>query len=60
MKCVALDPEYNRKKTRPFVCGGMAGILHLREKGSFTMTNFGYAMIVRRLNAITIRDRMVW
>ncbi|CAG8459764.1 7650_t:CDS:10 [Paraglomus occultum] len=35
VKCVALDPEYNRKKTRPFVCGGMAGILHLREKGWF-------------------------
>ena len=49
MKCVALDPEYSRKKAHPFACGGMAGILYLREKGSFIMTNFGCAIIVRRL-----------
>lgn len=33
VKALALDPDYARRNTRQFVCGGMAGELVLRERG---------------------------
>lgn len=33
MQAVALEPEFGRKSTRAFACGGMAGNLILQEKG---------------------------
>ena len=33
MRTVALEPNFARKSTRAFVCGGLAGILTLKEKG---------------------------
>ncbi|EIW76424.1 vacuolar protein sorting-associated protein 41 [Coniophora puteana RWD-64-598 SS2] len=35
MRTVALEPGFARKKSRAFVCGGMAGTLILREKSWF-------------------------
>jgi vacuolar protein sorting-associated protein 41 len=35
MRCVALEPNFARKSTRSFVCGGMAGALLQREKSWF-------------------------
>ncbi|KDN36144.1 vacuolar protein sorting-associated protein 41 [Tilletiaria anomala UBC 951] len=35
MRCVALEPNFGRKSTRAFVCGGMAGALLQREKSWF-------------------------
>ena len=33
MHCIALEPNFAKKNTRAFVCGGMAGNLVLQEKG---------------------------
>ncbi|OWT37452.1 vacuolar protein sorting 41 [Cryptococcus neoformans Bt1] len=33
MRAVALEPDFAKKKSRAFVCGGMAGNLILQEKG---------------------------
>ncbi|KAI6097461.1 hypothetical protein F5141DRAFT_459754 [Pisolithus sp. B1] len=33
IRTVALDPNFAKKGTRPFICGGLAGTLVLREKG---------------------------
>lgn len=33
MRTVALEPNFSKRSTRAFVCGGMAGNLSLREKG---------------------------
>ena len=33
MRSVALEPDFAKRSTRAFVCGGMAGTLVLREKG---------------------------
>ena len=33
MRTVALEPNFARRGTRAFVCGGMAGTLVMREKG---------------------------
>ncbi|ODN99053.1 hypothetical protein I350_07207 [Cryptococcus amylolentus CBS 6273] len=33
MRAIALEPDYAKKKSRAFVCGGMAGNLILQEKG---------------------------
>ena len=35
MRCIALEPNFGRKSTRAFVCGGMAGALVQREKSWF-------------------------
>ncbi|KAJ9477425.1 Vacuolar protein sorting-associated protein 41 [Pseudozyma hubeiensis] len=33
MRCISLEPNFGRKSSRAFVCGGMAGSLTHREKG---------------------------
>ncbi|KIY49134.1 vacuolar protein sorting-associated protein 41 [Fistulina hepatica ATCC 64428] len=33
MRTVALEPNFSKRSTRAFVCGGLAGSLELREKG---------------------------
>lgn len=33
MRTIALEPDFAKRSTRAFVCGGMAGNLVLREKG---------------------------
>ncbi len=33
MRCIALDPDFAKRSTRQFVCGGMAGTVVLHEKG---------------------------
>jgi hypothetical protein len=33
MRTVSLEPNYGKRTTRQFVCGGMAGALILHEKG---------------------------
>lgn len=33
MRTVALEPDFAKRSTRAFVCGGMAGTLLLQEKG---------------------------
>lgn len=33
MRTIALDPNFGKRSSRPFVCGGLAGTLVLREKG---------------------------
>ncbi|WVO14232.1 hypothetical protein L204_101864 [Cryptococcus depauperatus] len=33
MKAIAIEPDFAKKKSRAFVCGGMAGNLILQEKG---------------------------
>ena len=33
MRTIALEPNFSKKSTRTFVCGGMAGNLVLHEKG---------------------------
>ena len=33
MRCVAFEPDYSKRNTKQFVCGGMAGNLILHEKG---------------------------
>lgn len=35
MRCVSLEPNFGRKSTRSFVCGGMAGAVSQREKSWF-------------------------
>ncbi|PWN54103.1 hypothetical protein IE53DRAFT_39224 [Violaceomyces palustris] len=35
MRCIALEPNFGKKSTRAFVCGGMAGALVQREKSWF-------------------------
>ncbi len=35
MRCVSLEPNFGRKSSRAFVCGGMAGALTHREKSWF-------------------------
>ena len=33
MRTVAMEPNFGRRSTRAFVCGGLSGALVLREKG---------------------------
>jgi hypothetical protein len=33
VSALALEPDFNKKSTKAFVCGGMAGKLVLQEKG---------------------------
>lgn len=33
VRAVALEPNFGKKSTRAFVCGGMAGTLVMHEKG---------------------------
>lgn len=35
MKAISLDPQFSKKSSRAFICGGMAGELTLNEKGWF-------------------------
>ncbi|TKY89184.1 hypothetical protein EX895_001715 [Sporisorium graminicola] len=35
MRCISLEPNFGRKSSRAFVCGGMAGSLTHREKSWF-------------------------
>ncbi|SPO21560.1 related to Vacuolar assembly protein VPS41 [Ustilago trichophora] len=35
MRCISLEPNFGRKSSRAFVCGGMAGALTHREKSWF-------------------------
>ncbi|CAB4404043.1 unnamed protein product [Rhizophagus irregularis] len=35
LKCISLDPDFHKKDTQRFVCGGMSGVLNLNEKGWF-------------------------
>ncbi|PWZ03315.1 hypothetical protein BCV70DRAFT_197537 [Testicularia cyperi] len=35
MRCISLEPNFGRKSSRSFVCGGMAGSLSHREKSWF-------------------------
>ncbi|CBQ70724.1 related to Vacuolar assembly protein VPS41 [Sporisorium reilianum SRZ2] len=35
MRCISLEPNFGRKSSRAFVCGGMAGSLMHREKSWF-------------------------
>uniref|UniRef100_V5ELZ1 Vps41 beta-propeller domain-containing protein n=1 Tax=Kalmanozyma brasiliensis (strain GHG001) TaxID=1365824 RepID=V5ELZ1_KALBG len=35
MRCISLEPNFGRKSSRAFVCGGMAGSLTHREKNWF-------------------------
>ncbi|CAG8437651.1 9040_t:CDS:10 [Rhizophagus irregularis] len=36
LKCISLDPDFHKKDTQRFVCGGMSGVLNLNEKALVT------------------------
>ncbi|CAI2161428.1 16876_t:CDS:10 [Funneliformis geosporum] len=36
LKCISLDPDFHKKDTQRFVCGGMSGVLYLNEKALVT------------------------